>query len=479
MFSRITTIVSQKAFMGAGAAVVAGGVAMVTSKSEQLRAKMLEVAKSHSSRVFLDRVAAQFDEIESSIARQFHSEIIPLKSVVIVGCGPIGIYTAIKLKELGISVKVIDPRIGQFVRPGAIVSSTYNGMFGSISDFEMPGHLQGQDHIHIKEIEKALYQHATKMGIEFEAKKFDGFDEDGSMKVVNQNGERGNYKCDTVIDATGGARRVIAAVNEKTKGNEAFTVQDVLNVGPQQHCAKYIKLKDITSFKAVTSNAQNDANEEILDILGQFGWQEEYLPHLDFYEFGKEKAIAYARMPMDLKAPEKQLPSKAANEFLENISTDPHALKKAWLAALIYCAYGQDIPFSEPKENGRYGKKMNTMTFILNSTMIQEDLFAGEKAQLPVVIPVGDANFTPDYRTAYGIVSGHRRSEHLVEAIQSRGMDFDKHAAREGDYVLHRERYADGLKEILEGQKGLTANAHCTESGREIDEVLNNNSIVS
>ena len=81
---------------------------------------------------------------------------------VIIGAGPAGLYTAIKLRKAGVKdVVVYDPRAGDYTRPGHLNRNVFaRAQDGLGFDF-----WSGDKVGHIKDLERALYKEAQRLGI--------------------------------------------------------------------------------------------------------------------------------------------------------------------------------------------------------------------------------------------------------------------------------------------------------------------------
>src|SRR5579871_4592018 len=84
-----------------------------------------------------------------------------MKNIVIAGAGPIGLYLAIKLKQLGVTnVTVVDPRAGSYSRNGVIDASVFANLERRLG---LP--VSHSSSRHIKDAERALLGIATKLGV--------------------------------------------------------------------------------------------------------------------------------------------------------------------------------------------------------------------------------------------------------------------------------------------------------------------------
>jgi thioredoxin reductase len=98
-----------------------------------------------------------------------------MSRVVIVGSGPIGLFTAIRLKQLGVQhVTVLDPRAGTYTRPGILDEKVFRKV-----EEELKCKISYSASRHIKDLERSLYKIARQHHVEILQEKFETFSKGG------------------------------------------------------------------------------------------------------------------------------------------------------------------------------------------------------------------------------------------------------------------------------------------------------------
>lgn len=133
-------------------------------------------------------------------------------TAVIIGAGPAGLYTAIKCKENGLDVLVLDPRAGEYTRPGFLQNRVFQKM-----NLDLNGKLGVADGkpLHIKDLERKLYKKATDLGITIKKHEFMGLYADAQSPgiLVEADGVVRRIPTEYVFDCTGRKRAVVDEVN--------------------------------------------------------------------------------------------------------------------------------------------------------------------------------------------------------------------------------------------------------------------------
>lgn len=369
-----------------------------------------------------------------------------MKNYIIIGAGPIGLYTALRLHHEGIPsarIHVIDRRHGQYTRPGYIERRAFEAV---ATGLKIPPIVPSSSS-HIKDLERALYAKAQVVGIQFSDKNFTSIDE---RQVRLENGE--SIEADFVFDCTGSMRSVIHSLNE-TQGQH-FEMIPITEVAVKGHFIAYGKMlsSDVT---ALTSNpfplkgpnpihfGQPTDAQAILTGLAKLkalGWKHNAFPTLQLTKLEKGKVALYMERP-------------------DHLSPDQY---ETWVNTLIQVmSQKEDIRFTQLPPSRRYAKKPRYTAFRVAPEKIEPLYF--HKEGHAEIIPLGDSQISPDYRLGHGIISGIRRVDDFLRSCEFLyqdiayydGEDFsatvtkslNKHEEEVQEF--HQERRQDLLKSSL------------------------------
>jgi len=360
------------------------------------------------------------------------------EQIVIVGAGPIGLYTAIELKKKGVNqVTVVDPEIESHYRPGFIGRSVFKLMEdhlkkGMETSLAQPVELPYSEALHVKELERGLETLAKNCGVVLRKAAFESFSQNKMTIKLAQSDTREEIPCDLTFDATGSARVLIKAINQQEK---FFKLKAVGDNPLENNFIAYVKMEAEQAF-LVQQGAQltNDLNYVIgLETLRQqFGWEQYDHPLclLVSMNEAKNKVCLYYETPPNLEAKDYE----------------------AWLKALLKMRTGEEINFelfkAEEKlaEDEQYKIRKNKLRFspFLVSPKEASPSFYPGKEGLPMTILVGDALLEPDYQAGVGISAGVAR----VDALLS-GMTVSEGKITAIDFDAYHEK----IKPLMEAQK--------------------------
>lgn len=340
---------------------------------------------------------------------------------VIIGAGPAGLYTAIKLRKAGITdIIVFDPRAGNYTRPGHL-----NGQVFIEVGHSFNLHLwRINKRYHIKDLERVLYDEALKLGIKIENKRFLRLHQNEKQPgVFVDNGVEEFIAADFVFDCTGTRREVIKAVNsiipESPLKLTTFTKLPVTN-----HFLAYIQMdkSDWLRFKKVglidtRMLEKMDALTYAQTIiqLRKLGWKEFMLPRCYGVDFTKDKVCLY------LHAPETLAPENYDN----------------WVQTVLEC-YTKPISYKQLPTS----TKPRFLPFPSSAQELKQ--VAYKRKNLPNIIALGDAQIDFDYILAHGIEDGLKRIDALFEHMDI----FDKQI-----YYFDSEEYQQKINTLLQEHK--------------------------
>lgn len=315
---------------------------------------------------------------------------------VIIGAGPAGLYTAIKLRNMGVQDLVIyDPRAGNYTRPGHLNSEVFiQAEFGIKKKFWTKNSAG-----HIKDLERALYAEAQALKIKIERKSFIRLHEDSKTPGVvidNGNGVEEIVSADYVFDCSGQKRVVIQAVNDKVS-NKPFQLNTITEVPIKNHFLAYVQMNDAdwNSFENASYAIFLDNQTHHIPALNfarsiiklrALGWNEMLLPGSYGRDFGKNKVCLYMNAP-------------------DNLSPENH---DQWVQAVLE-SYDPNISYKKlpPSQKPRF------QAFTMLAQSLNKVSYQGKT--LPTVIALGDAQIDFDYFLAHGILDGMQRIDSLFK----------------------------------------------------------------
>jgi hypothetical protein len=341
---------------------------------------------------------------------------------VVIGAGPAGLYTAIKLRKAGVlDVVVCDPREGHYTRPGHLNYSVFRQAEKGLGIEFWSGEKTG----HIKDLERNLYKEARRLNIKFEKKRFLRLHEDAKHPgvVIDNEGTEEIVLADYVFDCTGSRREVVAAVN-RVVPDSPLQLTTITDLPVRHHFIAYVKMsgEDWARLKLATARSESyldgsDATSYAQSIikLRALGWKEFKFPRCYGANFGKDKVCLYLHAP-------------------EQLSVDDY---DSWVQTVLEC-YTSPIHYEHlpPSPKPRF------MAFISNAEALQQVSYKGNK--LPTVIALGDAQIDFDYAKAHGILDGMIRIDALFDHMEILNNEI---------YYFDAQEYLSTMEELLRDHK--------------------------
>ncbi|CDZ78468.1 hypothetical protein BN59_02778 [Legionella massiliensis] len=321
-----------------------------------------------------------------------------MNKVVICGAGPIGLYLAIRLKQMGVKdIVVYDLRAGEYVRPGHLNRTVFitaeQGLKIPLWDHSKTGH--------IKDLEKTLYAEACKLGIKIEKKRFVGYmNKPGKKGVIVEDSDKNQTEVESYItfDCTGSRREAVHALNIRQPG--AFTLTPIIQEKDlliKRHFLAYVKMQPQHYRSLRDSNFEFYSAEQYVEYMEKFramGWKEFTHPYFYEKDFTNNKVCMYIEQP-DSLAPE--LYGQWLQTVLEFHSIDPSI------------RYELCVPKGDKK-------KPRFNAFTVDPKVLSPLSFAGSR-QLPTVVAQGDAQIDFNHRLAHGVEDGLERVETFLKDL--------------------------------------------------------------
>ncbi|CEG55544.1 FAD-dependent monooxygenase [Legionella fallonii] len=312
---------------------------------------------------------------------------------VIIGAGPAGLYTAIKLRKEGVKdVVIYDPRAGNYMRPGHLNRNVFARAQEGLGIKFWPDDKVG----HIKDLERALYKEAQRLGITIEKKRFLRMHQDAIHPgvIVDNDGAEERVEANYVFDCTGARREVVAAVNSAIP-ESPLQLTTITDLPVRNHFLAYVKIskddwerfeRDSTLINQFPETIDASSFAQSIVKLRALGWKEFKFPRCYGREFGKDKVCLYLHAPDGL-----------AKENYDN-----------WVQTVLEC-YTKPIRYEHlpPSPKPRF------LSFTSNAQALKEVSYKG--TNLPTVIALGDAQIDFDYSLAHGIHDGLERINALFD----------------------------------------------------------------
>ncbi|WED44454.1 hypothetical protein [Legionella cardiaca] len=365
-------------------------------------------------------------------------------STVIIGAGPSGLYTAIKLKLAGVKdIVVIDPRAGEYVRPGHINHSVFKKAEKGLG---VPLIFDEKKTTHIKDIERTLYSYAKSLGITFENASFLRFDNKSKAVVISKGNNVQTLTCDYVFDCTGSKRELVNKINEEAKDTtmKPFQLSPISSeVVVKNHLLAYVKMDAKNAKKADLIEFNDEFGlsgktplefAKAMERLRGYGWRELGFPCCYNIHFEKDKVCFYTEAPDNLLAEQ----------------------RAEWLQTVLECLTGDSaISFELLPPSKKYKSKPRLTSFQVDPKQL--DHFFYKVGDDFCLIALGDAQIEPNYFLAHGLEGGFKRIDILMnfltisngEIVQFDGVGYEenmgkaleKHRSAIAEHYHERKKY--------------------------------------
>jgi len=373
-----------------------------------------------------------------------------LKILCVIGGGPIGLYLAIRLAQLGIYVKVIDHRAGVYTRPGQVSVMTFIEISRRIN-YDLFFNISTDDkdaNNHLKELERELYNFAISLKIPIIRKKFHGFKDANNIILIDRDHNLTIESCDFIFDATGSKRVIVNQINHEETLSK-FQISSVsynplkyfyqTQVVMDEQSVASIKLKrGLFSLFAPELTPLQELNNTLAfyKLSKKYGWPTFTKPELHRFIFNNGKVVIYIEKP-------------------ENM---PEKLNDEWVRDVLAMETGREsFQFEDLPPPRKYEKKPRKCEFEVSPRKTTPFYLTATELH-PTIVPIGDALFEPEIRLGQGIIEGIKRVEAFLLSLsidnrEITSIDWDSYnrSITEINYAQTQtiqEKYLERIQEI-------------------------------
>lgn len=329
-----------------------------------------------------------------------------MPSVVIVGAGPIGLYTAIRLKKKypDLEVKVFDKYAGSYTRPGVIAKAALTDINNSFEQQDIAT-LDVSDcggrpaAIYIRDLQASLLERAQTLGVIIEPEDYVTLNPDGSLctRANPRSAINTHPPCNMIIDCTGEARAVVSKFMQQT------TIAE--NPSPN-HFIAYIDV-DADNEKKMKP-ATSESFERLSKFRSATDWKEFTYPKMDnpWRKWDRprgtpeENGVTYtAGYCLYFETP----------DFPDDEDRDQMEQRTQYLQSVLHLYTGQDITFRPSTEFGAF------QPFTVNPKQL--DKLVDNSRGIPI-IALGDAMISAEYTQGTGVRNGVACANGLTDSLQ-------------------------------------------------------------
>ncbi|WP_347251863.1 FAD-dependent monooxygenase [Legionella sp.] len=321
--------------------------------------------------------------------------------IVIVGSGPVGLYTAIYLARKGFPVQVIDKYADHFSRPGVVAVEAGQLITRQLAHLgikvEIPFADSFPETYYISDIQKVLREEAEKLEVKFTSAHFKGIQGDS----VEVEGDISPIKCDLLIDCSGESRTVVNYVNSTTS-KEIFKVSPIADNPVKTNFIAFITMNQEDAELLSGYRGSHSAINEVkrFEELRAQGWTQNDMPHWDMrrwsFSGGKpSRFCCYFEMP-------------------DELARAPESKQREWLSTMLELKAGKKIDFEiEPGS-------LKFCPFVVDPHQVENPICQSSPFPFPIAV-CGDAMMSAEYRKGTGIANGIVCANGLANATQFTG----------------------------------------------------------
>lgn len=390
-----------------------------------------------------------------------------IDNIVIVGGGPTGLFLAIKLKQAGLNVSIVEPRT-DYVRSGDYRPEVFKEISALLGIPITPS-----SSFHIKDIERQLLEIARKLEIPIIHKRFVGFTAAGiqvsnarlatndsapasaaapasasaappaSASAANNDGDaKRSYEakdqdilpCQLAIDCTGTNRVLIKELNRAYPREQKFVVTPTGNNPHKHYLLARVELNSEQAWDLGENDILDPENPRYLPAMRDFralGWTAAAPPFSYNNIFQKNKCHIYVQAPAELKNTAQQ---------------------QRWIETLYALRIDSNVPeFKLVHSSRKTPHKQRMAHFAIDPHQVTPAYYLGSSNE-PMIVHAGDASADMPFRLGKGLIMGLRRANAFVNSLTVLGgkiiyIDFNQYDRLLLD--LNRERIEE-VKEHFE-----------------------------
>lgn len=329
---------------------------------------------------------------------------INAKDIIIVGDGPAALVLAIRLKQKGLDVTLIGPRLGEYTRSGDYVEN----VFSDISEAIKPLAITTTENRHIKDIEKQLHQHAEALGIRFIKSKFTKFSTNHHLILSDGT----SIHADVVFDCTGTKREVINDFNQRCDGGVRFSINPSMTL--EHPTYSFIRASmPYDAIDSISSWALFKPHEHIalikmypvpyaltMEALHQLGWKDSILPYAYANPLSKNKANIYSQVPENIEKQDIPKFIRILIEFCNYTVNDTY-----------------NVPFALMHDSKKFGpQKSNLSKFPIEPNTTTPGFYIGDE-QYPMIFHAGDATADMPFISGKSLRLGIKRIMDMTDSF--------------------------------------------------------------
>lgn len=351
--------------------------------------------------------------------------------IAIIGSGPIGLYTAILLKDKyggSIDVTVLDSRVNSYERPGIIAKQAVQIINSSFKSREIPeiyvpdSKGEPENSVFIGDLQRVLLESAKSYGVNLVDKSFAELEKN---QIKTKEGL--TLTCDLLIDCSGENRSVARFTAEKFGGDSTFGIQRIAENPIKNHFIAYVQMDEENSGRCKILDLKTRDPlvyaKTMEDLQQKYGWKEFADPEMVISKWTTKGEGA--RYCFYFEIPEK-------------IAREDSSVQEAYLKDLLLLKTGQSIAFT--REEGR----LKFLPFDVDPKYVPDPVNTKNYA-IPVVL-CGDALMSPEYRFGTGVANGVRCATGLVNSIHITPLELSVH---KGKFATETDHIVQGhLKEV-------------------------------